>query len=355
MFRGKKAALNIRSTGLFSRWGKKAQEELVLPPAFLIAIGLGVVFLTILYAVLTISSNEAYDRQLAVNSLGLDLQGIQSFGNDVNADRDITDGGPYYLVFESGKVYTREKGVQTSTFLFTHVPNFFFRGGEFYPEDKKTIGPLTLFKRGMIYGVAQPSKVPSKYLLVCDTPTGNPLKSIAVDPGHGFDGTTGEEGNTIASLNTKESTYTMKLARSFLISAGGIKTNPTRALDADSTVSLETRQNTAGDALVSLHVGSRTDNADVVKAYYNANNPNSRRLACEILNSMTAEFNIPVRPIPVDAEHLSPDDGKQILKEKRPAILLEIGNAQKKDKNMLADTSTIANAIFNGVKIYGVE
>jgi hypothetical protein len=147
----------------------------------------------------------------------------------------------------------------------------------------------------------------------------------------------------------------MNLARSFLISAGSIKTNPTRALDTDSPALLETRQNTAGDALISLHVGSRTDNSDAVKAYYNANNPNSRRLACEILNAMTTEFNIPVRPIPVDTEHLSPDDAKQILKGKRPAILLEIGNAQKKDKNMLADTSTITNAIFNGVKAYGVE
>src|SRR5574341_74252 len=96
--------------------GKRGSEELVLPPAFLIAIGLGIVLLTVLYAALSIGRNEAYDRQLAVNNIGLDLQTIQSFGKDINADRIITDAGPYVLVFEGSKVYTRERGVPTSTF-----------------------------------------------------------------------------------------------------------------------------------------------------------------------------------------------------------------------------------------------
>lgn len=332
--------------------GKRGQEEIVLPQAFLIAIGLGIVLLTVLYAVLTIGSNEAYNKQLAINVFGLDLQTLQSFGKDINANRDITDAGPYYLTFESGKVYATERGVRTNTFLFTHVPGFFFRGGEFFPEKgKKTIGQLALFKRGQFYGVSKPDAAPSKYLLTCDTPEGTPLKSIALDPSKGYDGTTGEEGQTIGS--TTESKYTMRLARSFLIAAGGMTINPTRALDADSPATLEKRQNTAGDALISLHVGSRADDVDVVKAYYNANNPNSRRLACEVLNGITTEFNVPIRPIPVDTTHLSPADYKQVLRGKRPAIVLEIGNARKTN-SILGETGTLANSIFNGVKNYGV-
>jgi hypothetical protein len=333
---------------------KRAQEELTLPPAFLIAIGLGVVLLAILYAVFRIGSNEAYDRQLAVNNIGIDLQAIQSFGRDINADRKITDGGPYTLVFESGKVYTRERGVPTSTFLFTQVPGLIFKGGEFQPATgQKTIGPMILFKRGSTFGAALTSNSQSPYLLECDTPAGAPLASLAIDPGKGYDGTAGDEGYTIASTATKESKYTMRLARSFSIAATGLPVNPTRALDADSIAGIDARKNTKGDALISFYVGTRADDEEVVKAYYNPKNKNSRRLACEILNGITKEFHIPVRPIPVDVSKLSPDDAKQVLTG-RPAVLLELGNARKAANSILKDTGNLANAIYNGVKAYGV-
>lgn len=337
---------------LFSQ--KKGQEELTLPPAFLIAIGLGVVLLAVLYAVLSIGSNEAYDRQLAINNIGIDLQAIQSFGKDINADRKISDGGPYTLVFESGKVYTRERGVPTSTFLFTQVPGLTFWGGEFQPaKGQKTIGSMVLFKRGNAFGAELTSNAQSPYLLECDTPAGVPLASIVIDPGKGFDGTAGDEGYTIASTSTKESKYTMRLARSFSIAATGLQVNPTRALDADSIASIDTRRNTKGDALISLYAGMRADDEEVVKAYYNPKNKNSRRLACEILNGITKEFHIPVRPIPVDVSKLSPDDSMQVLTG-RPAVLLELGNARKSTNSILKDTGNLANAIFNGVKAYGV-
>ncbi len=333
---------------------KRASEELVLPPAFLVAIGLGIVLLTVLYAALSIGNNEAYDRQNAVNLISMDLQALQSFGKDINADRTITDAGPYVLVFEGSKVYTRERGVPTSTFLFTQVPGYILKGKEFTPETgKKTIGPLTLFKRGNTFGAVQPANLASPYLLECDTLAGIPLKSIAIDPGKGYDGTTGDEGTTIDSVGLKESKYTMRLAKSFTIAAGGVIVNPTRALDADSVASIDVRQNKAGDALLSLHVGSRADDLEVVKAYYNPENKNSKRLACEILNTITTEFNLPVRPIPIDVSRLAADDAKQVLKGKRPAVILEIGNAQKKT-SILGSTGNLANAIFEGVKKYGV-
>jgi hypothetical protein len=332
---------------------KKGQEELTLPPAFLIAIGLGIVLLTILYAAMSIARNEAYDRQLAVNNIGLDMQALQSFGKDINADRIITDAGPYMLVFESGKVYTRERGVPTSTFLFTQAPGYVFHGGEFLVEKgKKTIGPLTLFLRGNKFGAAQPANLPSVYTLVCDGPAGTPLTSIAIDPSKGYDGTIGDQGYDIASTSTKESTYTMNLARSFSI-ASGMTVNPTRALDRDSIASIDARQKTAGDALVSFNAGMRADDQEVVKAYYNPKSPYGRKLACEILNGIVNEFNIPVRPIPVDVDRLPADDAKLVLKGSRPAVYLEIGNARK-IKSILKDTSILANAIFKGVKKYGV-
>jgi len=315
------------------------------------SVGFGIVFLAILNASLSIGSNEAYIRQMAVVSMGLDLQSLQSLGEDINAERDITDAGPYKLVFESGRVYMEQRGQASNQFFFTQVPKYTFIGGDFSPEKgKTTIGLLKLYKSGKFYGVAKPGETQSHYLLECNTPEGPELKSIAIDPGHGFDGA-GDEGDKIASLGISESKYTLRLANA-LRTATGITLNPTRAWDKDSPATIEARKKTTGDALISLHAGSRADDLDAIKAYYNANNQYSRALACEILNSLTTEFNVPVRPVPVDATRYASDDPKKVLDQKRPAVMLEIGNARK-TASILSQTGNIAAAIINGVKRYG--
>jgi len=339
--------------------GRKGQEQITLTRAMLLALGLGAVFLAILNAVMTINSNEEYIKQLAITTIGLDLQSLQSFGQDINAERDITDAGPYHLALESGRVYYERRGQPSSLFLFTQTPEYTMRNfptSDFLPEKgATTIGPLKLYKSGKFYGAAKPDKVPSHYLLVCDTPKGPSLKAIALDPGHGYDGKAGYEGDKIAALGMAESKYTLRLANSFRTATSGrIAVNPTRALDKDSPATTDTRKNTAGDAFISLHAGSRTDNLEAAKAYYNAKNPYSRRLACEILNGIANQYNIPVRPIPVNADSYPPDDPKKVLGQKRPAVLVEIGNSNKMADNILGETGNIANSIFKGVETYNV-
>ncbi|MEM3154639.1 MAG: N-acetylmuramoyl-L-alanine amidase [Candidatus Woesearchaeota archaeon] len=333
---------------------RKAQAKVVLPPIFIAALGLGVVFLSILYAVLNISSNEAYLRQLYITKLGLNLQGLQALGKDINAELDIIDAGGYHLIFEDGQVYTSEGSAQTSTFFFTRVPGNVFVAGEYKPEKGQTIGPLKQFKMGRWFGVARPQDTPSPYMLTCDASKGATLRNIALDPGHGYDASKeeGDKGYIIQSLGTTESEYTLKLANS--LRAGKVFFNPTRTLRFDSIASIEARQKTSGDAIISLHAGIREDDQDTVKAYYNADTPGSSRLACEILNELTKKFRIPVRPIPVNMQNLPPEDPKQVLKGTRPAVLLEIGNAAKND-SILTKIPELGIAIYNGIKNYGVE
>ncbi len=322
---------------------KKAQAKTILPPLFDIIIAV-IVFLAIMFSVMKINNNQAYNEQVYISTLGLGLQMIQALGNDINADRDITDAGSYHLFFEGTQVYIQERGAQGTTFLFTHSPDMRFFGGEFTPEKgKKTIGLLKLFKRGRNYGAARPENVPSPYLLTCDTNPGKPLKKIALDAGH--DAT--DQGYTFASTN--EAAYTLKLANA--LKAGRPRFSLTR--DKEDPVSIENRQKTAGDALISLHVGSRTDDQDTVKAYYNPT-PESKRLACEILNEIATKFNISVRPIPASFDYLPDNDPKQVLKGNKPAVLLEIGNAQKKD-SILEEDSQLALQIYKGIEAYGVE
>jgi len=331
---------------------KKGQEtpRLMLPPVFIMALGFGVVFLSILYAVIQIGSNEAYLKQLYITGLGLDLQALQALGADINAEREIEDAGAYTLVFKGTKVYTQERGRPTSIFYFTHIPDFVFSGGVFSPENNQpSIGPLKMYKIGKNYGVAKPDQVQTPYILTCNTPRGPKLKKIALDPGHGYDATTakGDEGYKL-STGTTESAYTLALANA--LRAG--KTGFTLTREKEEAVMMDSRQKTAGDALISLHVGSRTANQDVVKAYFNPT-PESKRLACEILNAITTEFKIPVRPIPVNVDLLPDDDPKQVLKGTRPAVMLELGNAQKKD-SMLAEDKQLAIQIYKGVDSYGM-
>lgn len=322
---------------------KKAQAKTILPPLFDIIISV-MVFISIMFAVMKINNNQAYNEQVYISSLGLGMQMMQALGNDINADRDITDAGAYHLFFEGTQVYVQERGTQGTTFLFTHSPDMRFIGGEFSPEKgKTTIGPLKLFKRGRNYGAARPANVPSQYLLTCDTLPGKPLKTIALDPGHDMT----DSGYTFSSTN--EAAYTLKLANT--LKAGRTRFNLTR--DKEDPVTMENRKKTTGDALISLHIGSRTDDQDIVKAYYNPT-PESKRLACEILNEITSKFNIPVRPIPASLDYLPDNDPKQVLKGNRPAILLEIGNSQKKD-SILAEDNQLALQIYKGIEAYGIQ
>ena len=277
------------------KMNKHGQAKLTLPRLLTIVM-CAFVFLSILYAVIDIGNNEAYLRQLYVTKLGLELQAMQALGPDINAERDITDAGAYNLVFQSGTITTQQKGVATSTFLFTQVPELIFTGGEFYPEKgQKTIGPIKLFKTANRYGVARPDKVPSPYLLNCNAPKGNPLKQIATE-------------------GTPELVNSLRAGR------------PNIILDL-----------TKGDAIIAVHTTS-----GATKAYHNKA---GKRLACEILNAITKEYKIPVRPIPVNTDYFAKTDTKNILKENKPAVYIEIGPG---------DGGKQTAQIYNGIENYGV-
>ncbi|MBW2970047.1 hypothetical protein KY319_02895 [Candidatus Woesearchaeota archaeon] len=277
---------------------KKAQTKTTLIDLFTLVIGFGIVFLSIMYSVMEIGTNEAFRNQLYITSLGMELQSMQSLGQDINAIREIQDAGPQTLVFESGKAYIRER-VPINTFLFTQIPELVFTGGEFTPDKSKTIGPITMFKTGNRYGVARPSNVPSQYLLYCETPKGNPLAQIKL----------------ISEANTQILADRLKAGRTIF--------------------------QQKYDAKLILTQG----NTKAVKAYYNTEE--ARRLACEILNEITNEYKIPVRPIPINTEHISKNDPKYELKDTKPAVILEIDPGITKE-------SQLSVQIYKGLENYGV-
>ncbi len=314
----------------------RGQATLTLPEVFIAAIGFGLVFLSILYAVTSIASEEASRKQLFVTGLALDIQALPSVGEDISVQKNTNS--PYKLFLQGTEVYIQED-MKTNRFVFAQPPGFVFQGGEYKP------GAISLFKTAKQFGVAQTDKV-RPYLLTCDSPVGKKLSTIALDPGHGYDEAkkTGSKGEDIISAGITESEYTLQLANR-MKTAG--KVTLTRG---ETEASTGERQKTPGDALISLHAGAYSDNKDLVKAYYN-NQPGSKRLACEILNSITTSLNVPVRLIPANLEYASPEDSQQILSGTRPSVLLEIGNAKNKD-SILNKIPELRSAILEGIQNY---
>jgi len=290
-------------------------EELQLPYLFYLALGFGVVFLTILYSINTIASSEAYTTRLYVMSLALDLQAIQADGKDLNVVETIADGGAYPLFFKGTEVYTEDR-IKTNRFAFTDAPGYSFRDRDFQP--KPTIGPIILYKTGIYYGAAKPSEA-RPYLLVCDSPEKS-LNTFAIDPG--------DELLTLAN-RMRAGKPNFKLTR-----------------ETNVQITNEEREKTPGDAFIGLYTGSYSDARDIVKAYYGPE-LGSKRLACEILDSITQELNVPVRLIPINPDYYS-DPG---MLTKRPAVLLEIGNANYKD-SVLLKTTELKSAILKGMGAY---
>jgi hypothetical protein len=301
---------------------KKAQAKTILPALFDIVISV-MVFFSIMFAVHKINTNEAYDEQVFITHLGLGMQKMQAMGNDINLERDIADAGGYNLVFEGTQVYIKERGAQGTTFLFTHSPDMRFIGGEFSPEKgKETIGPIKLFKRGRLYGATKPENVPSPHLLNCDTNPGKKLKKILLSP----------------DTRTDEAfAYTVKMIN--LLKAGRPRF-------------IEISDNTETASII-LHLGKKETDQDYAKAYYDGT-PESKNLACEILNSITQKFKIPVRLVPVNPEYHLLEDPKNSLNRIKPSVLLELGNQQKKD-SILAEDKQLAIQIYKGIENYGIE
>lgn len=317
----------------------RAQAKLVLPPLFIAILGFGVVALSIFYSVTSIANPESYKGNLLATGIGLDLQAIQGIGHDINSIRTMKNPGKYSIFFEGTSVYVANG--ETKRFVFTQAPGFVFVSQSFNNSD------ITLYKTDKQFGATKQENV-RPYLLTCDATPGPSMNTIALDPGHGYDEVRkeGSKGEDIPALAMAESEYNLQLANR-MKTAGKF----TLTRESEKDVPIEQRQNTPGNAIISLHVGKYPDSRDIVKAYYTTET-GSKKLACEILNAITQSLNVPVRLIPINSEYLSNDDPKQAVFGKRPGVLLEIGNAQYKD-SIVSKVSELRTAITKGIEQYG--
>ncbi len=107
-------------------------------------------------------------------------------------------------------------------------------------------------------------------------------------------------------------------------------------------------------AIISLHAGRQPKSQNIVKAYVNLDaDERSYRLACHVLNSISDNFKGKITGtaiIPVIPAQLSQDDPRQGLVKDRVAVLLELGNIDYPNNEVLGSPVELAQAIAQGVE-----
>lgn len=174
-------------------------------------------------------------------------------------------------------------------------------------------------------------------------------KKIIIDPGHGY-----ESGKEV-----EESKITTNIVSSLTVYLIDANYKLTRDGNYDLSVNdrLETIKNENPDAIISIHIGSYSEDKNIVYAYVPKNSDKERenwKLACLISNQLTEKFGIETKIIREDISSLKYDDPKQVLKfPDKVSVMLEIGNIQNEEgKEMLKNIVEISNSIYEGIGAY---
>lgn len=248
----------------------------------------------------------------------------------------------------------------------------------FLPEQpvKPTIAGFLITRSGnalVVEPLTQAAQPFNGLLLQCPA-AGVALKTIVLDPGHGYNAVTKQGDNGFTAGTLKESELMLNLAvgiQSQLGATANKNVLGTRALHAEyltlpdlGTFFAEEAKTTAervavinqhkDAALISLHVGKQEKNQNIVKAYVNKDAPTSAyKLACTLLNAIAAAYPLDVTGtaiIPIDLGQLAADNPKQVLLSDRAAIQLELGNIDLSNNKLLADIPKLASILAGGLR-----
>tara|TARA_Y100000310_G_C20695215_1_gene825191 strand:- start:266 stop:1444 length:1179 start_codon:yes stop_codon:yes gene_type:complete len=194
-------------------------------------------------------------------------------------------------------------------------------------------------------------------------------QSIVVDPGHGaVSGDPKDPGLEFRDYphmrDRKEAYITADIANRIEDALDNVKL--TR--DSDSYETTEARltviEDNNADIVISIHLGSYSNNHNSVKAFikYNPGNQEiytkSIKLACRILNAFFSEGRglglDGVVIVPVDTSNLAEEDPMQVINfEDKVAVFLEIGNINTmQGRKMFNEISKTSNSIKDGLDHY---
>lgn len=357
--------------------------DIILMPTFITAIVLGFIFLRLFAAIAGMSSDMQFEKlSMAVNSALLiaTMHDVHS-----NAEYIYFNNYNFKFDFQSNKVIVYEKKIDESGAGFYTFSEDGPKGRlKFIPTSLNAtnthIFQLFFVKQGNAVFVDSPA-VNKKFrtnmnLLECSREKAAKLQNnIILDPGYGWDARLAEEGASDpgdkgdVNQDIIESEINWVLAAKLLGYGKDIfadKADHTRSLSQDSKATIHERIdkiNEKGNTVISIHLGSYDDTTfNPVIAYINGESENivaSRKLACNILNSLSKKFpeitDLAIVPVSIEQlDRFDVNNPKRVLLKDRIGVQLVIGNVKiSRDKNILANKiDDIARGIYDGIEAY---
>ncbi len=350
--------------------------DLVFTPTFVTVIVLGFFLLGMLNYIYGLAGDLSYEKQYLAVEHALLINALHAL--DGNAFVIYPNRFNFSFSYSKNSVKVFDSEGEKSTAFIEDKNRLNVRHKDLLFKDTK-ITPIIFSKQGNDIVIdsqaVSPEFSPNGKLLSCPDILSEPLRSITIDPGHGWNEKLAKEGSSSpgdmgavnSGLALRESEINMAIA-SFLhsyLKGAGISLTETRGLDADDKKEIIERINSiTGDAVISIHTGSYPNQKFIpAKAYINANSPSaksgqSRKLACNILNSLSKKMpevsSVAIIPVNLELlEFFDHENPKRVLLKGKTAVLLELGNIQANEDNILKDKQKkIAEAIYEGIQNY---
>lgn len=357
--------------------------DIVLMPTFITALVLGVIFLRLFAAIAGIGSDTQFEK----NALAINSALLLSVMHDVhsNAEYVFYNNYNFNFDFQSNNVIVFEKKKDESDRGMYSFAEDGPKGRlRFIPKALNVtnvpIAKLFFVKQGNDVFVDSPF-VNKKFrtnmkLLECNRKKTTKLqKDIILDPGFGWDARLAQEGASDpgdkgdVNQDIIESEIAWIIAAKLLGYGKDIfadKSSHTRSLSQDSKATIAeriSRINAKGNTVISIHLGSYDDTSfNPVIAYINGESDNivaSRKLACNILNSLSDKFpeitDLAIVPVSIEQlDRFDIDDPRRVLLKDKIGVQLVIGNVKiSKEDNILANKiDDIARGIYDGIDAY---
>lgn len=354
---------------------KKARIiDILLTPAFVTVIVLGLVLLTILNKIYVLGSTTAFEKKFFATDLALTMDILPIFKE--NLLFAFSNGYNFSISVDKNKilVYAKNKtDKELAQIPFIEDKKFNYKYLDLLAIDKP-ISPLYFIKYDRYILLTQTIPLDFNFnFLECDKDKLDLPEKIYIDPGHGFNEIEAkEEFNRLKALNQeKEFDYKVfgdpgkfiepfsleKLRESQIVRKiscalfgyfrGRIITDKSYVCD-DKEIKERIENAKNSNITISIHIG---DLENTIKIYFNGNSKKSfesMNLGCLIANEIIKieEFkNFNTVLIPINLNYLKEDD-KKVLLEEKIGILIEIGNITQAEK-IKNNANDIAKAIHN--------
>ncbi len=347
--------------------------DLMLSPAFMLLVGLGIILIFLLGRIGAIGEDTAFQKDFLAKDFALLLDAVPAargnldvyfgpqkpeFGNSPSAFR-------YSVRGHTVRVFEEENDPDAGMASFADASTAAVTDAELAPLGPQPVLPRILKMGGTVEITQAGAKRAPKLLhLDCPVPRAD-LGSLVIDAAHGYSPRGGEKsdpGHTIAQV--RESTFTRVIAKGIVDRASQRRNDilvtrtvsppPSSGEQAGEEELLTPAERASrasrGDTLISIHAGNAKSGTQPAIAYVLADGARydaSYKLACEMINALAGRFALTQAAVVPLLRNQLPEASFGILSPSKAGVILEVGNIA--DTAVLDQAGVVSDAIWEGV------